>query len=82
MEQKPYRVKATVKDSLLDTDSAFRDCTKGKVYDGVLHPNLHDPEEDQEVVLVDDVGDYVYCTTKDLNITYIGEQLSKGEALK
>lgn len=41
-----------------------------------------DPEEDQEVVLVDDVGDYVYCTTKDLNITYIGEQFSKGEVLK
>ncbi|WP_157946709.1 hypothetical protein [Escherichia coli] len=70
------RIKAKVKPHYLEKDSAFRDCTAGKVYTGavLLNDELEVDELGKEATIKDDRGDYVCCTTRELEVLeYFGK---------
>lgn len=76
MTKQYQRIKAKVKPDYLENDSAFRDCTADKVYTGAVL--LNDKFEvnglGKEATIKDDQGDYVRCTTRDLEVLeYFGE---------
>ncbi|MEE6793633.1 hypothetical protein Q0Q90_08685 [Escherichia coli O17or77:H18] len=76
MTKQYQRIKAKVKPGYLEKDSAFRDCTADKVYTGavLLNDELEVDILGKEATIKDDQGDYVCCTTRELEILeYFGE---------
>ena len=71
---KAQRVKAKVKRFCLEEDCAFCDCELGVIYDAIINlDDEDDPQLGRGCVLIDGCGDYVYCTTRDLEIVEEGE---------
>lgn len=76
MTKQYQRIKAKVKPDYLEKDSAFRDCTADKVYTGavLLNDKLEVDVLGKEAVIEDDNGDWVFCTTRELEVLeYFGE---------